>query len=210
MIVEEKAHKTTRCTVCDEAKPNASFQRLLTLAHSRAVLKQPNLQTRYTATSKMCKECRAKRKRKTPLTIKDIRNKVSSGDIHPVKGEVRIKEMREVIPQIRSRVMKEHWQDKRSAPLKALKKKLQKQVDKYARRYHAYKHTHLDDLENDLLGQHRYNYEQARLVRDRVLERAEQQLAQGKPISIDIDADIGMMINPRFMTQYLINEGEVQ
>jgi hypothetical protein len=195
------------CTTCGETKPSASFKRLLTLAHSRAVLKQPNLQTRYTATSKFCKECRAERKRKTPLTTKEIRNKITSGDLHSVKGEIILQQKRDALPQIRARGMKKRWQKVKSAPLKALKKQLQKQVAKYANRYHTYKHQQ-GGQENAMLAQHRYNYSQAKAVRDKVLEKAEYQLAQGKPIDIPIDADIGMMINPRFMTQYLLNEGE--
>jgi hypothetical protein len=57
-----------------------------------------------------------------------------------------------------------------------------------------------------MLAQHRYNYSQAKAVRDKVLREAEYQLEQGKPIDVAVDADIGMMINPRFMTQYLLTE----
>jgi len=208
MTVEEKQSRTTTCADCNEIKPNASFQRLLSLAHSRAVLKQPNLQTRYTATSKFCRECRAKRKRKTPLTTKEIRNKITSGDLHSVRGEIILQQKRDDLPQIRSRGMKKRWQKVKSAPLKALKKRLQQQVAKYANRYHTYKHQQ-DGQENAMLAQHRYNYSQAKAVRDKVLREAESQLAQGKPIDVSLDADVGMMINPRFMTQYLLNdEGE--
>jgi hypothetical protein len=210
MTVEEKQSRTTTCADCEQAKPNASFHRLLSLAHSRSVLKQPNLQTRYTATSKFCKECRAKRKRKTPLTTKEIRNKITSGDIHSVKGEIILQQKRDALPQIRARGMKKRWQKVKSAPLKALKKQLQQQVAKYANRYHTYKHQQ-GGQENATLAQHRYNYSQAKAVRDKVLREAEYQLEQGKPIDVSLDADIGMMINPRFMTQYLLtNEGETQ
>lgn len=196
--------------MCGEEKPNESFKRQLTLAHTKSLLRNPNATTRYTATSKNCKACRLTLKRKTPLTTKEVRNKMNSGDIRRVKGELILKQRRIEIPQRRSKVMKEEWEKRKSKPFKDLKKSLQKQVAKYAARYHSSKRlAKLQGSETASLEQNRYNYDQARKVRDKVLEKAKVQMAQGKPLSIDIDADIGMMINPRFMTQYLLNEGEM-
>ena len=58
------------CKTCGETKPKKEFHRILTLAQSRALLKKPNLTTRHTLYSKLCRDCRNQRKRRTPLTIK--------------------------------------------------------------------------------------------------------------------------------------------
>ena len=89
-------------------------------------------------------------------------------------------------------------------PIHQLKKHIGQQVAKYAKRINAYKAT--PNPQHAVLEQHRYNYEQAMAVRDRVLEKAEQQIAQGKPIHVDPDANVGLLINPRYLTQYLLNE----
>jgi ribosomal protein L22 len=65
--------------------------------------------------------------------------------------------------------MKEHWQDKRNAPIKELKKNLAQQVAKFASRYHA---TKSNDPHHAMIEQHRWNYEEAKRIRNTLLEKA--------------------------------------
>jgi len=123
------------------------------------------------ADSKLCKACQPKRKPPRLLSIKEIRTRVSNGDMHSVTGEMKIKQMREDIPKIRSRVMKEEWQKRRNAPIKELKINLQQQVAKYARRYHAYKAT--PKAQHAMIEQHSWNYAEAKRVRNFLMDRAQ-------------------------------------
>jgi uncharacterized membrane-anchored protein YjiN (DUF445 family) len=162
------------CTTCGETKPKKEFHRVLTLAQSRAVLKKPNLTTRHTLYSTLCRDCRNQRKRRTPLSIKEIHNKITTGDIHQVIGENLIKQKREAIPRKRSKVMKEYWQKKRTLWQDELKANLQKQVTTYASRYYSYKNNMPEDAtpaQHALLDQHRYNYTEAQRIRQDLIDR---------------------------------------
>lgn len=161
--------KTKHCVKCGETKPSAQFKRRLSLAQSRAVLRNPNITTNYIADSKLCKLCQPKRKPPRLLTIKEIRTRISNGDIHSVTGEIKIKQMQEAIPKRRSKVMKEYWQNKKTKPIEELKVALAQQVAKYANRYNAlksYNPQHAD------LPQYKYSYDEAKRVRDSLLSRA--------------------------------------
>jgi hypothetical protein len=147
---------------------------VLTLAQSRAVLKKPNLTTRHTLYSTLCRDCRTQRKRRTPLTIKEIHNKITTGDIHQVIGENLIKQKREAIPRKRSKVMKEYWEKKRLSWVEDLKTNLQRQVTRYASRYYSYKNNMPEDAtpaQHALLDQHRYNYAEAKRIRQDLIDR---------------------------------------
>ena len=158
--------KTKTCTSCKQTKPNAQFKRRLSIAQSRAVLRNPKINTPYIADSKLCKACQPKRKPPRLLSIKEIRTRVSNGDIHQVIGEMKIKEMREALPKRRAKVMREHWQKIKSEPINALKKHIQQQVAKFARRNNASKY-----LQDATKEQNSWNYEQAKRVRDMLVER---------------------------------------
>lgn len=177
--------KTKLCTNCGETKPSKEFKRLLTLAQTRATLRQPNATTRYWADSKRCKSCQAQLKRHTPLSINEIRNKITTGDIHKEIGEAIIKQKREAIPKKRARVMKEYWQKKRVGWVDELKTNLQKQVTRYASRYYSYK-TQLGDNPTDrqhaMLEQHSYNYAEAKRIRQDLMEQAR----AGTNVPIDV------------------------
>ena len=163
MTVREK-----KCIKCGETKPTINFKRRLTLAQSRAVLRNPDITTRYTADSKRCKACQQLLKRTKPLTAKDIRSKISSGDIHPIKGELKLQQIKEAIPHTRSRVMKEHWENiKRTLPYKTLKLKLADQVNRYGNRHFASK-----NLEDATQEQNSWNYIEAKRIRKDLLEQA--------------------------------------
>ena len=163
MTVREK-----QCKTCKQFKPTNQFKRRLTLAQTRAVLRQPNATTRYTTTSSICTECRNKTKRKRPLTSKEIRSKITSGDIPEILGELKLQQIREAIPLGRSKVMKEYWQGKKSAPYKQLKRNLQDQLNRYGNRHFASKNL------QDATRQHNaYNYEQAKRIMKDLLEQAQ-------------------------------------
>jgi hypothetical protein len=175
IVVREK-----QCASCGETKPSKEFKRKLTIAQSRAMLRNPKITTPYIADSKRCKSCQQELKRHTPLSIKDIRNKVSTGDMHSVIGEAQIKQMRDALPKKRAKVMKEYWQEKKAKPIKELQDSLQQQVATYARRYHSYKAT--KTAQHAMLEQHSYNYEQAKQIRDDLLDRAR----AGEKIAVDV------------------------
>jgi alpha-galactosidase/6-phospho-beta-glucosidase family protein len=129
-------------------------------------------------------------KSKKPLTKKQIRNKIESGDIKRVMGEILIKELNEAIPQKRSKVMKEEWQKRKTSWVKTLNDNLQQQVDTYRNRYYAYKATlnkqsgenSLRDKQHAMLEQHRQNYEQAIQIKKRLMGRAK----AGEKIEVDV------------------------
>jgi len=176
---------TKTCKTCNEIKPKKEFHRILTLAQSKALLRKPNLTTRHTLYSTLCRDCRNQRKRRTPMTIKDIRNKITSGDIHKDVGENLINQKREAIPRKRSKVMKEYWQKKRLGWQDELKTNLQKQVTVYANRYYSYKNQLGDNpttAQHALLDQHSYNYAEAKRIRQDLLEQAK----DGREISPSI------------------------
>jgi hypothetical protein len=173
------------CTSCNETKPKKEFHRVLTLAQSKAILRKPNLTTRHTLYSKLCRDCRNQRKRRTPLSIKEIRNKISSGDMNPTIGEALINQKREALPRKRSKVMKEYWEKKRLGWVDVLKTNLQTQVTRYASRYYSYKNNIPEQptpQQHALLSQHSYNYAEAKRIRQDLMEQAK----AGREISPDI------------------------
>ena len=176
---------TLVCKTCGETKPKKEFHRILTLAQSKALLKKPNLTTRHTLYSSLCNTCRRIKKRRTPLSIKELRNKITTGDMNPVIGEALIQEKRKAIPKARARVMKEYWQKKRLGWQSELKANLQAQVTRYANRYYSYKNNMPEDAtpkQHALLDQHSYNYAEAKRIRQDLLEQAK----AGREFSPDI------------------------
>ena len=177
------------CKTCGETKPKKEFHRVLTLAQSKALLRKPNLTTRHTLYSRLCRSCRNQRKRRTPLSINEIRNKISTGDIHKDIGENLITEKRQAIQRKRSKVMKEYWQKKRLGWQSELKANLQKQVTTYANRYYSYQNQMPEDPtpnQNALLLQHSYNYKEAQRIRKDLLEQASKAVKDGREFSPDI------------------------
>ena len=172
-LIEDKL-SLKLCASCNETKPKKEFHRVLTLAQSKALLKKPNLKTRHTLYSSLCNTCRRIKKRRTPLSIKEIRNKITTGDMNPVIGEALIQEKRKAIPKARARVMKEYWQKKRLGWVDELKANLQKQVTRYASRYYSYQ-NHMPEqatpAQHAMLDQHRYNYAEAKRIRQDLIDR---------------------------------------
>lgn len=77
--------------------------------------------------------------------------------------------------------MKEYWQKKKGDKLKTLRANLAQQVAKYSGRYTASKSVIKNSKaikeetitrQHAMLGQHRHNYEEAKRVRDYILEEA--------------------------------------
>jgi hypothetical protein len=169
------AELTKQCSRCNQIKPKAQFKRRLTLAQTRAFLKQPNATTRFITTSTLCSSCRSKAKSTKPLTIKQIRTKISSGDMNELVGEMRIAELKRSIPLGRSRVMKEYWQKKRSCEFTQTKANIQAQVNQYANRYHStrsqIKNKTATPKQEARLPQYRYEYEEAKRIRDELVEQ---------------------------------------
>lgn len=173
--------KTKTCTNCGETKPSTQFRRRLTIAQSRAMLRNPNITKAYVTTSKRCKDCQPKRH--SPLSTKQIRSKITTGDIHKTMGESILEERRKAIPETRSRVMKEYWEKKRSGWVKPLKQSIQAQVQTYRNRYQAYR-TALDranesgnpstSAQHARLVQHGWNYKEAQRVRDKVFKEIDE------------------------------------
>jgi len=147
-------HPTKQCALCKEHKPTADFKRTLTLRQTASILRKPKARTPMTVVSKNCKACRKPSKRRK-LSIKDIRHKVASGDMHQLVGEARIKQMVESLPKTRSRVMKAYWQKKKDEPLTTLIATLAKQAKSHRNRYHALKSK---DPSNPLIPIHLSNY----------------------------------------------------
>ena len=193
--VRSSAIKTKLCASCGESKPSKDFNRRLTIAQSRAVLNNPKINSRYIATSKNCSECRQQRKRRTPLSVQDIKNKMATGDINRILGEAIVKQKIQAIPRRRSKIMKEYWEKKRLGWIDELKTNLQKQVTAYANRYYSYKNTLSDQEQNlmtpaqhALLSQHSYNYKEAQRVRKDLMEKAK--AGTSVPTDIKIETQI--------------------
>ena len=129
-------------------------------------------------TSNKCDKCRPPKKKVLKLSLNEIRNKISSGDIRPYIGEAMLKEMREQLPKKRSRVMKEYWQKKKREPII---ESLAQQVALYKKRYLATKRKILKDTGNEitnqqhkdahhaLLRQHSEEYELAKRFRKELM-----------------------------------------
>lgn len=181
--------KTKTCHTCGESKPIAKFKRRLTLAQTRAMLKQPSATTRYITTSKICQECRKKTKRAKPLTIKQVRTKITSGDMHPIRGEMLIDQKREAIPLGRSKVMRQYWQDKKSEPYKKFKRHLQDQINRFGNRHYA--STHLQDATR---LQNSWNFQEAKRIMRDLLEQAQEQLKTGTFVPNEVN--IASLIKP--------------
>lgn len=175
------------CTMCKETKPQAEFMRRLTLAQTAHYLRRASIKTRTSVISTRCKDCWRNSKRKTPLTRKQIQNKVASGDMHSVTAEIELRKRKEELPKIRSRIMKEYWLGKKVSYLKQLNANLQKQVSNYGNRYRNTKSKLKASLERHetthhaLLEQHSKNYTLAKQIKKDLMARAR----EGEVIDLD-------------------------
>lgn len=181
MTVREK-----QCIKCKQFKPNTQFKRRLSLAQSRAVLRNPNITTNYIADSKLCKDCQPKRKPPRKLTIKEIRTRITNKDMHYITGELLLEKKRQEINKGRSKIMKEYWQGKKSEPYKKLKRHLQDQLNRFGNRHFASK-----NLQDATRLQNAYNYAQAKIIMKDLLEQAE------KGADVPLTIQIASLIKPQ-------------
>jgi len=141
------------------------------------------VQTAITVISARCRVCWSATKSRKPLTIKQIKNKKTSGDLHAVVADLMLKTKKENANLIKKRVMTEYWEKQRQLPITQLTQNLRQQVAKYKNRYHAYKAQTKNSVgENSLLEHHKNNYEMARRVRDDLLARAK----AGEVFDVDV------------------------
>jgi hypothetical protein len=177
--------KTKTCTHCGETKPIDAFKRRLTKRQSCALLDRSSISQGLVVESVRCKTCWLMTKSRKPLNKKQIRNKIESGDIKRVLGEILIREIDRTIPLKRSRVMKEEWQKRKTSWVKTLNDNLQQQVDTYRNRYYAYKaikREQMFPLQHATLEQHRLNYEQSMQIKKDLMTRAR----AGERIEVDV------------------------
>lgn len=163
MTVREK-----QCTKCKQTKPITQFKRRLSLAQSRAVLRNPNITTNYIADSKLCKDCQPKRKPPRKLSIKEIRTRITNKDMHYIMGEALLEKKKQSIVKGRSKVMKETWEKRKSAPYRQLKRNLQDQLNRYGNRHFASK-----NLQDATRLQNAHNYTEAKRIMRYLLDRAQ-------------------------------------
>ena len=79
------------CAKCGESHPLKQFTYLATYAQSKAWGRAGNV--RMTIESKLCRNCRPKRKPQAKLSAKEIHNKVQSGDLNSLMAKhLRIKQ----------------------------------------------------------------------------------------------------------------------
>ena len=128
--------KTKTCTHCGETKPIDAFKRRLTKRQSCALLNRSSISQGLVVESVRCSTCWLMTKSRKPLNKKQIRNKIESGDIRRVLGEIMLKELNRKIPLKRSKIMKEEWHKRKTEWVKTLNTNLQQQVDTYRNRYY--------------------------------------------------------------------------
>ena len=178
--------KTKTCTHCGEIKPLNAFKRTLTKRQSCALLHRSSIKQGLVVDSVRCRTCWLMTKSRKPMNKKQIRNKINSGDIKRVLGEIMLKEIDRTIPLKRSRVMKEEWQKRKTSWVKTLNDNLQQQVAKYKNRYYAYKtfvqKSCTKTTQHAMLEQHRQNYEQSMQIKKRLMDRAK----AGEQIEVDV------------------------
>jgi hypothetical protein len=81
--------------------------------------------------------------------------------------------------------MKEYWQKKRTLWQDELKASLQKQVTTYANRYYSYQNQMPEsptDRQHAMLDQHKYNYAEAKRIRQDLMNRVQ----AGEVVEVDI------------------------
>jgi hypothetical protein len=105
--------------------------------------------------------------------------------MNPTIGKALIAEKKEALPRKRSKVMKEYWEKKRALWQDELKANLQKQVTTYANRYYSYQNHLPEDPtpnQNALLLQHKYNYAEAKRIRQDLIDRVK----AGEVMAVDV------------------------
>jgi len=127
------------CAKCGEEKPRAEFKRRMTAEEYSKALNR-RVETGTTIISSLCKQCQPKRKPRSKLTLKELRNKITNKRINPYLGGLLIEEKRKAINATRKRNMKIRWQKEKGKERQALKASLDKEVRRAGNAYRTLKH----------------------------------------------------------------------
>ena len=95
------------CSKCGAHRPLADFKRLLTRAQMKARGYLGHV--RMEIESKLCKDCQPRAKPLEQLTIKQLRNRVASGDLNEMLADSIIKERRASVNARRARATSSRW-----------------------------------------------------------------------------------------------------
>ena len=153
-----------QCKTCKNIYPTAYYKKKLSKARSAALLKRPT-RTNLIVIAKDCKYCRTDKKRTTPLTRKEIQNKVASGDMHSILGELKIKEMDESANAKKAAGVKRRWNKHRLGREMEIYNILHPQVRRKQRYYSTNKTR---NKYPELIAYAELDYRTALEVRDRV------------------------------------------
>jgi predicted GTPase len=129
------------------------------------------------ADSKLCKDCQPKRKPPRLLTDKEIRNRITDGDLRRGLGEAILEKRKAALPLRRAKAMREHWQKVKTEPIRQLKKHIAQQVATYAKRFNKSK-----GLQDATKERNRWNYKEAQRVRNDLVER----INRGEQFALDV------------------------
>jgi hypothetical protein len=128
-----------KCKKCNEVKERTEFKRRLTAEQYSKALNR-RVETGTTVISSLCKSCQPKRKPRSKLTLKELRNKITNKRINPYLGELLIEQKRRDINLSRKRIMRERWQKEKNKERDALKASLDKEVRRAGNAYRTLKH----------------------------------------------------------------------
>lgn len=100
------------CAKCKKSLPSSAFKRLLTFAETKARGKKG--EHRMAVQSKYCKDCRPKRKPTRKLSTREIRNKVVTGDLHPLRAGLVLRKRQDDLNAKKSHGRRKAWDDARA------------------------------------------------------------------------------------------------
>ena len=114
------------CAKCKEPRTLDQFKYLATLAQTKAWGRAGNV--RMEITSKLCKDCRPKRKPRTKLTKKDIHNKVQTGDLNAYLAQNLLIVKQRTSHNAQAKAARKRWVKEWREELKATLEPLTKEI----------------------------------------------------------------------------------
>jgi hypothetical protein len=119
-IFKEHRMENTVCPVCKTAKPRKDFKRMVTLAQTRAWLRNPLASKRMTYIGKECNECHKQVKRKSKdLTPNELHKRLINEGKNPLVVQAQIAKRRaqgaKKKSAVMSRTMRSWWQERKSS-----------------------------------------------------------------------------------------------
>lgn len=115
------------CVKCREIKPMPQFKRVLTKLQARARGYTGNRPVEID--SSICKACRP-RKAEADLTIRELRNRVYNGDIHPVIAKDKIAKRKKQVAYVRSKAARARWSAERDLIWRPIHEALHAEITK--------------------------------------------------------------------------------